>query len=111
MANRIILKKSVVHGRIPSPSDMEIGELAVNTFDKKLYTKHTDGLVHAIEAEVSLLSVGTPGTYTKVSTDEKGRVYFGTTLTPEDIPQLEVSKINGLTETLNDQVSLMVAWS
>ena len=37
--------------------------------------------------------VGTPGTYTKVTTDFKGRVTSGTTLAATDIPALDSSKI------------------
>jgi hypothetical protein len=37
--------------------------------------------------------VGTPGTYTKVTTDFKGRVTSGTTLAAGDIPALDSSKI------------------
>lgn len=36
--------------------------------------------------------VGTPGTYTKVTTDFKGRVTSGTTLSASDIPNLDASK-------------------
>jgi len=36
--------------------------------------------------------VGTPGTYTKVTTDFKGRVTSGTTLSAGDIPSLDASK-------------------
>lgn len=38
-------------------------------------------------------NVGTPGTYTKVTTDAKGRVSSGTTLSASDIPALDSSKI------------------
>jgi hypothetical protein len=37
--------------------------------------------------------VGTPGTYTKVTTDFKGRVTSGTTLAATDIPNLDAAKI------------------
>jgi hypothetical protein len=37
--------------------------------------------------------VGTPGTYTKVTTDFKGRVTSGTTLAASDIPSLDASKV------------------
>lgn len=36
--------------------------------------------------------VGTPGTYTKVTTDFKGRVTSGTTLSATDIPNLDAAK-------------------
>lgn len=42
----------------------------------------------------TLASVGTAGTYTKVTTDAKGRVTSGTTLSASDIPSLTASKIS-----------------
>jgi hypothetical protein len=38
-------------------------------------------------------NVGTPGTYTKVTTDTKGRVTSGTTLAAGDIPNLDTAKL------------------
>jgi hypothetical protein len=43
---------------------------------------------------VDLSSVGTAGTYTKVTTDAKGRVTTGTTLSASDIPTLTADKIS-----------------
>jgi len=43
---------------------------------------------------VTLASVGTAGTYTKVTTDAKGRVTSGTTLSASDIPTLTAAKIS-----------------
>ena len=42
----------------------------------------------------TLASVGTSGTYTKVTTDIKGRVTAGTTLSATDIPTLTANKIS-----------------
>lgn len=42
---RVITKKSTIANKVPVSSDLEIGELAVNTADRKLYTKHSDGSV------------------------------------------------------------------
>ena len=42
---KVITKKSTVAGKVPLSSDLDIGELAVNTADKKLYTKHNDNNV------------------------------------------------------------------
>ena len=50
MANKIILKKSTVAAKAPLATDLEVGELAVNTADAKLYTKHTDGTVKQLNA-------------------------------------------------------------
>jgi len=43
---------------------------------------------------LTLASVGTAGTYTKVTTDAKGRVTSGTTLSATDIPTLTAAKIS-----------------
>lgn len=42
---------------------------------------------------LTLAAIGTSGTYTKITTDAKGRVTSGTTLTASDIPNLDASKI------------------
>jgi hypothetical protein len=46
------------------------------------------------EIALTLASVGTAGTYTKVTTDAKGRVTSGTTLEASDIPTLTAEKIS-----------------
>ena len=54
MSNTVIVKKNSSSGNVPSASDLSVGELAVNTADGKLFTKHTDGSVKTIaEAQVS----------------------------------------------------------
>lgn len=53
---RVITKKSTVEGKVPLSSDLEIGELAVNTADKKLYTKHNDGSIVVIGTYITISS-------------------------------------------------------
>ena len=53
---RVITKKSTVEGKAPLSSDLEIGELAVNTADKKLYTKHNDGSIVVIGTYITISS-------------------------------------------------------
>lgn len=48
MANKIILKKSSVASKVPLATDLEIGELAVNLADAKLYSKNASGTVIAV---------------------------------------------------------------
>ena len=45
MANTIKIKRSSTGSDTPSASDLAVGELAVNTADAKLFTKHTDGSI------------------------------------------------------------------
>ena len=39
MANKIQIKRSAVPGRVPTTGSLELGELALNTYDGKLYVK------------------------------------------------------------------------
>lgn len=48
MVNRIILKKSTVAAKAPAAGDLQIGEVAVNTADAVIYTKHSDGSVKLV---------------------------------------------------------------
>jgi hypothetical protein len=57
MANTLKLKRSAVPGRVPQTSDLQLGELALNTNDGKLYTKKSVGGVDTIVD----LSAGTAG--------------------------------------------------
>lgn len=41
----VITKKSTVAAKVPLSTDLQVGELAVNTADKKLYSKHSDNSV------------------------------------------------------------------
>ena len=48
MTNTVIVKKNSSSGNEPSASDLSAGELAVNTANGKLFTKHTDGTIKTI---------------------------------------------------------------
>lgn len=43
MANKVVLKRSAVQGRNPTTSDLELGELAINTYDGNLFFKKDSG--------------------------------------------------------------------
>jgi len=49
MAQKIQLKRSAVAGKVPTTSDLELGELALNTYDGKLYTKKDNGTASVVE--------------------------------------------------------------
>lgn len=48
MPNKIILKKSSVVGKVPLATDLDVGELAVNLADAKLYSKNASGTVISV---------------------------------------------------------------
>ena len=43
MANDLLVKRSAVQGKVPNTSDLQLGEIAINTFDGNLYLKKDDG--------------------------------------------------------------------
>ena len=49
MANQIKIKQSAVPSRVPTTSDLALGELGVNTYDGKLYTRKNNGTASIIE--------------------------------------------------------------
>ena len=49
MANTIILKRSAAANAIPTTANLSLGELAINTYDGKLYTKIDNGTVSIFE--------------------------------------------------------------
>lgn len=49
MANTIKIKRSAVAGKAPAVGDLQLGELAINTYDGKLYTKKDDGTASIVE--------------------------------------------------------------
>ena len=49
MAGTVKLKRSAVAGKIPSTTDLALGELALNTHDGKAYIKKDDGAESIVE--------------------------------------------------------------
>jgi hypothetical protein len=59
MANTIKIKRSAVQGKAPATGDLQLGELAVNTYDGKLYTKKNAGSDAIVDLSGSVTSVAT----------------------------------------------------
>ena len=53
MSTNIKLKRSAVSGRIPSTGDLALGELAINTYDGKLFMKKNDGTESIVDITAS----------------------------------------------------------
>jgi hypothetical protein len=60
MANKVLLKKSSVIGKIPLATDLDYGEIALNYADEKLYFKNTSDQIKSLGG-----GGGTTPTYTK----------------------------------------------
>ena len=57
-------KRSTISGEVPSPGDLQSGELAANTADGKLFVKHTDGTIKTIAGDLdNFATVATTGDY------------------------------------------------
>ncbi len=52
MTNRVRIKRSAVPGKVPTTADLELGELAINTFDGRAFTKRDNGTA-------SIVGIGT----------------------------------------------------
>ena len=48
MSTLIKLRRSAVAGRVPTTSQLELGELAINTADGKIYIKRDDSGTESI---------------------------------------------------------------
>jgi hypothetical protein len=71
-----------------------------DALDAKSNTNHTHGVTGDVNGTLgdgstalTLKNIGTAGTYTKVTTDSKGRISSGDNLSASDIPSLTLSKI------------------
>ena len=49
MTQTIKLKRSATQGSAPSTSDLALGEVAINTYDGKMYIKKDDGTASIVE--------------------------------------------------------------
>jgi hypothetical protein len=61
MANTIKLKRSAVEGKAPVVGDLDLGELALNTYDGKLYTKKDNGTASVVELSATRVNSGATG--------------------------------------------------
>jgi hypothetical protein len=66
MAQRIILKRSALPGKVPDTGSLNIGELAINTYDGKVFIKRS-GNVDSIQSVLTTNSI-TTGSITLTST-------------------------------------------
>ena len=59
MASTIKIKRSSVLGKSPTTSDIEVGEIAINTRDSKMFSRDSTLGVFEVGANVSSSTIGT----------------------------------------------------
>jgi len=92
--NEIKLKRSGVQSRVPTLSDLTLGELAVNTFDGKLFFKKNNG-------SDSLESIVTTNAQITGSVELTGAITSSLTLIKNQSPTEDVFAVNvGGTDTI-----------
>ena len=72
MAQLIKLKRTSVEGKAPSTSNLQLGELAINTYDGRIFFEKNDGS-STIQQIVTTDSI-TTGSFTLTATGSFGRV-------------------------------------
>jgi hypothetical protein len=75
-ANVVKLKRSAVAGRVPATADLALGELALNTYDGRIYLKKSVASVESIVTLQSFPSGGTNGQL--LQTDSSGNLSWVT---------------------------------
>jgi hypothetical protein len=101
MAQTIKLKRSATSGAAPSTSDLALGEVAINTYDGKMYIKKSVGGTESIVEIGAGLTVGDP-TKLDTITAVNGQAAYSMTVnsssyTPTHINAMIVS-LNGVTQ-------------
>ena len=86
MANTIKVKQSAVASKVPTTGDLVLGELALNTYDGKLYAKKDNGTASVIEIGAS----GGSGTVTTASV-VSANGFAGTVATATTTPAITIS--------------------
>ena len=76
MANKLQLKRSAVPGKVPTTADLQLGEIAINTYDGKAYMKKN---VSGVESIVLLVGSGSGDVTGPASAADNAIARFDTT--------------------------------
>ena len=104
MAQNIILKRSAVPGRVPDTGSINLGEVAINTFDGKLYFKKS-GSVQSVETIVTTNSITSGSIFVSDDiTTQRDLYVIGDVITDGDIDASGSLSGSGL--SINDTLQI-----
>lgn len=105
MAQVVKLKRTSVEGKVPSTSNLELGELAINTHDGRIFFEKDNGTP-------SVQQVVTTNSQTTGSINVQGNVtasyFFGDGSGLTNLPAADVSQVATVTSSFDNQSSISV---
>jgi hypothetical protein len=114
MANKIIIKRTSVQDRVPVTGDLDLGELAINTYGGRLYAKKNDGsasIVDLTENDTVSLSGDATGsgktsiTVTLANTAVSAGTYGGVASGVVNVPRVTVDSKGRVTSVTTEAFS------
>lgn len=116
MTQTVKLKRSATQGAAPSTSDLALGEVAINTYDGKMYIKKNDGSDSIVEIGSSslpsqtgnsgyfLTTDGTNASWSEIDTQR----YETATVTTNTTLDADTHYFTGSGSSINDGVLLTI---
>jgi hypothetical protein len=81
MTQRVQLKRSATPSKVPATTDLQLGEMAINTYDGKVYIKKDNGTESIVEVTPGVTSAATGAGTDKVFLENGFTVTTNYTLT------------------------------
>ena len=94
--NKIELKRSAVPGKVPTTSSLDLGELALNTYDGKVFLKKDNGTQSIVELATTSGSI-TSASYAATSSFAQNLTVAGTITAQQLIVQTITSSTEYIT--------------
>jgi hypothetical protein len=105
MAQVVKLKRTAVEGKVPSTSNLELGELAINTFDGRIFFERDNGVS-------SIQQIVTTNSQTTGSINVNGNVtasfFIGNGSQLTNLPAADVSQVATVTSSFDNQSTISV---
>ena len=105
MANKILVKRSAVTSNVPTTAQLELGEIAINTYDGKMFIKKDNGTASIVE----ISGGGGSGTVTSASV-VSANGFAGTVATATSTPAITLTtSVTGIIKGNGTALSAAIA--